>query len=70
MPRRINLKEIVRKNPQIDLEEIRAWTQLRKTLAESGLVSRRKQGCGHPDDVRARIADEAEDDPRLIRLSR
>jgi hypothetical protein len=68
MPRKVNLKKIAQNNPQVDLEQIDAWTRLRKVLVESGLAAKRQARCGAGEDTRARIIDDAEDDPRLIRL--
>lgn len=68
MPRKVNLKEIAQNNPQVNLEQIDAWTRLRQVLVDSGVTTKRQGQCETGKDTRARIIDDAEDDPRLIRL--
>lgn len=66
----LDLEEISRANPNLDLQHLDEWRKLRRTLAEQGVHQRR--GCGsYPiQGKRAQIIDDAENDPRLIKLQR
>jgi hypothetical protein len=70
MPKKLTLAQIARKNPHIDLEKLNEWTHLRKVLIQGGLRAARKKVSTTIEDDRARIVDDPEDDPRLIRLQR
>lgn len=70
MPHKINLDEIAKKNPTVDLEEVARWRKLRRILVETGMRGKRQRGSSPFAGGRARIVDDAENDPRLVRLSR
>ena len=68
MPSKIDLEEIVRKNPRIDLQELEQWRELRRLLIASGMHGRRMQNVEDGPQTRAKLVDNEEDDPRLVRL--
>jgi hypothetical protein len=70
MPRKIDLDEIARTNPNIDLQKLDEWKELRRVLLESGLNSRRMRNRSAKQDRRAKIVDDADSDPRLVRLQK
>jgi hypothetical protein len=70
MPHKIDLDEIARKNPRLDLEEVARWRRLRRILIETGMRGKRERGSSPFAGGRARIVDDAESDPRLVKLSR
>ncbi len=70
MPNKVNLDEIARKNPTVDLEEVARWRRLRRTLIETGMRGKRQRESSPFAGGRARIVDDEENDPRLVRLSR
>jgi hypothetical protein len=68
MPLKIDLEEIARKNPRIDLQLLEEWRELRRALLARGLHGRRMQDKYDDQETRARIVDDAESDPRIVRL--
>lgn len=70
MPQKIDLKEIARTNPAIDLKKLEDARALRRALILNGLHGRRAQNAFTNRDVRAKIVDDLENDPRLVRLQR
>lgn len=71
MPKIVDLKEIAEKNPNLDLSVLEEWRKLQESLPEGEEISRRGHSEGLPfKGRRARIVDDADSDPRLIRLQR
>jgi hypothetical protein len=70
MLKKVDLAEIAQKNPTIDLEELDRWRKLRQTLIETGLRGRRQRGSFPFAGKRAHIVDDADSDPRIVRLHR
>jgi len=70
MPHKVDLDEIAKKNPTLDLEELDHWRILRRILIETGMRGRRQRGSSPFMGKRAHIVDDAENDPRLVRLQR
>lgn len=69
MPKTVDLQEIARNNPDIDLHELDSWRQLRRTLIENGLHGRSRTRTAAFQGRRAQLVDDdADNDPRLIRL--
>jgi len=68
MPQKIEIEEIARKNPTIDLEKLEEWSKLRKILQQSGLRGRRMRNAFSRQEKRAEIVDDADSDPRLVSL--
>lgn len=68
MPRNIDLKEIRRNNPNIDWQSLAEWKKLRRVLVENGMHGRR--GSYPATGKRAQVVDDAENDPRLVKLLR
>jgi hypothetical protein len=70
MPQKLTLKEIARKNPHIDLQKLDEWERMRTALKERGLSVRRPRKEFVEQETRAKIVDDIESDPRLVRLQR
>jgi hypothetical protein len=70
MPHSINLEEIIRNNPNVDINKLEEWRNLRKAITDSSAPRRRSTGSSPYQGRRAQIVDDAESDPRLVRLSR
>lgn len=70
MPQKMEIKEIAEKNPNVDLEKLAEWARLRKDLLEGGFTEKRERNSASIRDERAKIVDDAENDPRLVRLHR
>lgn len=70
MPHKIDLDQIARRNPTVDLEEVARWRKLRRILIETGMRGKRQRESSPFAGGRARIVDDAEHDPRLVKLSR
>ena len=70
MPQKMTLKEIVKNNPQVDLEKLKESRRLRQLLVERGLLGKRMRGMSGFQDERAKIVDDADSDARLVRLAR
>jgi hypothetical protein len=68
MPKTIDLEEIARKNPHIDLQVLEEWRELRRVLVSRGMHGRRMRNSEDSPQTRAKLVDSAEDDPRLVRL--
>jgi hypothetical protein len=68
MPKTIELEEIARKNPHIDLQMLEEWRELRQILIAHGMRGRRVRNSEDHPQTRAKLVDNAEDDPRLVRL--
>lgn len=70
MLQKLDLDEIAKVNPTLDLEQLAEWRRFRESLPASG--QRRKPLRSAPpfQGRRARIVDDAESDPRLVRLQR
>jgi hypothetical protein len=71
VPKHMDLKEIIEKNPNLDLQKLDEWRKLRETLTGGhGVRKRRDSGRAPFKARRAQVVDDAENDPRLIRLQR
>ena len=68
MPQKIDIEEIARRNPNIDLQKLEEWKQLGELLQESGLRGRRIRNTFARQEKRAEIVDDADSDPRLVSL--
>ena len=68
MPQKLDLEEIARKNPNIDLQKIEEWRRLGELLQKSGLRGRRIRNTFSRQEKRAKIVDDADSDPRLVSL--
>jgi len=68
MPKQIDLEEIAKNNPQLDLNKLQEWRKLREELPRSG--SRRPPHQGFPfQGKRARVVDDRQC-ARIVRLPR
>jgi hypothetical protein len=70
MPKTIDLEDISRRNPHIDLQMLEDWKELRRILVAQGMRGKRMRNGEDSPQTRAKLADNAEDDPRLVRLRR
>lgn len=70
MPQKIDLEEITRRNPRIDLRKLEEWRALRQALLVNGLHGRRALNSMTNREARAKIVDDLDNDPRLIKLQR
>lgn len=70
MPRRVNLREIAERNPNLDLSKLEEWRKLRDRLSEHGAGRKRHRGASPVEGKRAKLVDDEENDPRLIRLQK
>jgi len=68
MPQKIDIEEIAKNNPRIDLQNLEEWRKLRRILISSGMHGRRMQNSEDDAQSRVKLVDNAEDDPRLVRL--
>lgn len=68
MPHKIDLEEIARRNPRVDLQKLDEWKELRRVLVASGVRGRRARNSQESAEVRAKLLDDLENDPRLVRL--
>lgn len=66
MPQKMKIEEIARKNPQVDLQKLDEWRQLRRVLQERGLRGKRQTFVRQ--EKRAKLIDDADSDPRLVSL--
>lgn len=70
MPRTMDIKEIAEKNPNLDLTQLEEWRRLRESLSEGRETRRRHSGRLPFQGRRAKLVDDADNDPRLVRLQR
>lgn len=68
MPQKIDIEEIARRNPHIDLQKLEEWKHLAGILQEGGLRGRRARNTFSRQEKRAKIADDADSDSRLVSL--
>lgn len=69
MPKNIELKDIVEKNPRVSLDKLEEGRELRKNLQRPSGTKRRHL-IFPVDRKRVRIDDDVASDPRAIRLQR
>lgn len=70
MPPKIDLKKIAKRNPNLDLQSLEEWRKLRRRLIKNGLQGKRSAGRSPYQGKRARIIDDLDSDPRLVKLQR
>lgn len=68
MPKKIDLSEIAKKNPHVNLEELEEGRKLRQNLRQAG--TERRRGTLPNNRRRVRIDDDVSSDPRVVRLQR
>jgi hypothetical protein len=70
MPQKIDIKEIAKRNPKIDVEKIDEWRRFRQRLQERGLLTGSKRTALFRQARRAKFADDPLEDSRLVKLQK
>ncbi|HET6842242.1 MAG TPA: hypothetical protein VFK06_11250 [Candidatus Angelobacter sp.] len=69
MPQKIDIQEIVKDNPQVDLAQLEEWRNLREMIRVQGR-DRNRHLCTYPmQGRRAQIVDDNDSDARVIHLT-
>lgn len=70
MPKRIDLDEIVEKNPHVDPEKLRESMELLEELRNRGVYERGYQLVPPFSGRRIQVIDNSAEDPRTVHLKR
>lgn len=70
MPKKVELSEIIEKNPHVDPKQLHRSMELLEELREQGVTGRGYELVPPYGGVRVRVVDSSSEDPRTIHLTR
>lgn len=69
MPEQVDLKELLRKNPKVDVDELTRGLQMGQDLRRTGVRGRQNRFSFPFTRRRAKLLDDLDSDPRVTRLA-